>query len=136
MALPIAVGILGAVLPLLGDTIKRIFPDPEEARRVESAISMDLIEKRNQLDLAAASIVKAEASSESFLTSNWRPIIMLGFFGLICARWFGYSTPNMTEAEYIAAWDLLELGIGGYVLGRSAEKVVPAAFAAIKAMKQ
>lgn len=50
---------------------------------------------------------------------------MLTFGALIVARWFGWAAPNLTEAEYIKLWDIVELGIGGYVIGRSAEKVLP-----------
>jgi hypothetical protein len=50
---------------------------------------------------------------------------MLTFGALIVARWFGWAAPNLSEAEYIKLWDIVELGIGGYVIGRSAEKVLP-----------
>ena len=57
---------------------------------------------------------------------------MLVFTGLIVARWFGWSAPNLSEAEYIKLWDIVELGLGGYVVGRSVEKIVPAIADAIK----
>jgi hypothetical protein len=50
---------------------------------------------------------------------------MLVFVGLIVARWFGFAAPNLAEAEYLALWDIVQLGLGGYVIGRSAEKIVP-----------
>jgi hypothetical protein len=50
---------------------------------------------------------------------------MLTFGGLIVARWFGWAAPNLSESEYLKLWDIVELGIGGYVIGRSAEKVLP-----------
>ena len=50
---------------------------------------------------------------------------MLTFGGLIVARWFGWAAPNLSEAEYLKLWSIVELGIGGYVIGRSAEKVFP-----------
>jgi hypothetical protein len=51
---------------------------------------------------------------------------MLFFAGLIGARWFGYAAPGIGAEEYLKLWDIVELGLGGYVIGRSAEKVVPA----------
>jgi hypothetical protein len=131
MALPI-LGLVGAVLPVVSDVIKRLFPDPEQARQAENAIAVAILDKRHELEMAAASIVNTEAKSESFLTSNWRPIVMLGFFVLISARWFGLSAPNMSEAEYLAAWNLLEIGLGGYVIGRTVEKITPGLIAAYK----
>ena len=57
---------------------------------------------------------------------------MLTFGGLIVARWLGWSAPNITEAEVLKLWSIVELGLGGYVIGRSVEKVVPAIAGALK----
>jgi hypothetical protein len=48
---------------------------------------------------------------------------MLVFCGLIVARWFGWAAPNLSEAEYLKLWSIVEFGLGGYVLGRSAERI-------------
>jgi len=72
---------------------------------------------------AAAGIVRAEAESDHWLTANWRPIVMLTFAALIVARWFGWAAPNLAEAEYIKLWDIVQLGLGGYVIGKSAETI-------------
>jgi hypothetical protein len=50
---------------------------------------------------------------------------MLVFVALIVARWLGWSAPNLAEAEALKLWDIVEIGLGGYVIGRSAEKVLP-----------
>ncbi len=46
---------------------------------------------------------------------------MLVFVSLIVARWLGWSAPNLGEAEVLKLWDIVEIGLGGYVIGRSAE---------------
>jgi hypothetical protein len=66
-------------------------------------------------------VVKAEAQGQSWLQRTWRPITMLVFVGLIVARWLGWSAPNLGEAEVLKLWDIVEIGLGGYVIGRSAE---------------
>ena len=73
---------------------------------------------------ARADIVNSEAKSEHWLTANWRPLVMLAFTGLIVARFLGYHAEGMSEAEYLELWLIVKLGIGGYVGGRSVEKVV------------
>lgn len=123
--LPIFAAILPTLTPIIGDTIRRLFPDPEEARKAETEISMALMSKQAEIESAAAKIIEAEVKSESWLTSNWRPIVMLTFTGLIVARWFGFAAPNMSEAEFIAAWELVQIGLGGYVMGRTVEKIAP-----------
>jgi hypothetical protein len=50
---------------------------------------------------------------------------MLTFTALIVALWLGYSAPGISEAEVLKLWDIVQLGLGGYVIGRSAEKIVP-----------
>jgi len=118
-------GFLSVLAPILGDVVKGIFPNKEEEQKAQAQLQAALIAKQSELENAAADVVQAEASSKHWLAANWRPILMLTFGGLIVARWFGWAAPNLSEAEYIALWDIVELGIGGYVIGRSAEKVVP-----------
>lgn len=72
---------------------------------------------------AQAEIVKAEAQGESFLQRSWRPIVMLVFVGLIVARWTGFTAPNLTPELESQLMVLVQIGLGGYVVGRSAEKV-------------
>lgn len=50
---------------------------------------------------------------------------MLVFVALIVACWLGWSAPNLSETEALKLWDIVEIGLGGYVIGRSAEKVLP-----------
>jgi len=115
--------LIPALAPIIGDVVKSVFPDKDKAREVESALIIKLNENATQLNLAAADIIKAEAQSESWLARNWRPMVMVVFAGLIVARWFGWAAPNLTEAEYLKLWSIVEFGLGGYVVGRSVEKI-------------
>jgi hypothetical protein len=82
--------------------------------------------------MGQAEIVKTEAASSNWLAASWRPLTMLIFVGLIVARWFGWAAPNLADAEYLKLWDIVELGLGGYVIGRTVEKVTPQIADAIK----
>ena len=44
---------------------------------------------------------------------------------LIVLRWLGWSAPGISEAEALKLWNIVEIGLGGYVIGRSAEKTLP-----------
>ena len=79
-----------------------------------------------------ASVIKAEATSGNFLAANWRPITMLVFVSLITAHWFGLTAPNLSEGQIVMLMEIVKLGIGGYVIGRSAEKVIPGIIGAMK----
>jgi hypothetical protein len=121
-----------ALIPLFGNIIDKVLPDPQAA--ADAKIKMlEMAQKGELAELSArAEIVKTEAASQSWLASSWRPITMLVFTGLIVARWFGWSAPNLSEAEYIKLWDIVELGLGGYVIGRSVEKIAPGVAGALK----
>lgn len=85
--------------------------------------------EHEQKDLERKSeVVLAEAKGESTLQRSWRPITMLVFVGLVVADSLGVlAVPLAPEA-----WTLLQLGLGGYVVGRSVEKTVVPALNALK----
>jgi hypothetical protein len=124
--------LIPALVPLLGDIIRAKFPDPAEAAKLEAEIQAELWRNAHQLNAAAADIIKTEAQSQHWLAAIWRPIVMLTFAGLIVARWFGWAAPNLSEAEYLKLWSIVEFGLGGYVIGRSVEKVAPSIAGALR----
>lgn len=117
--------LLPALLPVLGDLFKRWFPDPAEAAKAQQEMVMTLLSQQGAINAAAGEIIRAEAESEHWLAACWRPILMLTFGELIVARWLGWSAPGISEAEVLKLWDIVQLGLGGYVIGRSLEKVAP-----------
>ena len=74
-----------------------------------------------------AEVIKSEAASQSWMARNWRPILMLTFTYIIAHNYvispmFGLAKVDIPENM----WALIELGVGGYVGGRTIEKVAPA----------
>lgn len=117
--------LLPVLAPILGDVIRRVIPDSEAQAKAEAEAQMMLMQRGAEIEQAAADIVKTEAQSEHWLTATWRPIVMLTLTGMIVARWMGYSAPGISEAEALKLWGIVEIGLGGYVIGRSAEKIAP-----------
>lgn len=117
--------LLPVLAPILSSVVGNLFPDPAEKAKAEAEVLKQLLSAETQIQNATADIIKTEASSTHWLAANWRPLTMLTFTGLIVARWFGWSAPNLSEAEYLKLWDIVQLGLGGYVLGRSVEKIAP-----------
>lgn len=123
---------ISAALDIGGKLIDRMWPDPAQKSAAQIAL-LELAQKGELAELTArAEIVKTEAASSHWLAANWRPILMLTFGALIVARWFGFAAPALSQDEYLKLWDIVEFGLGGYVVGRSAEKIIPAAAAALK----
>lgn len=114
--------------PILGQVAKSVFPNAEdEIRRLEIQARMQeaLIANQAQIEAAAADVIRTEAEGESWLQRNWRPLTMMVFVGLIVGKWLGYTAPGVSEALELRLLGLIEIGLGGYVIGRSVEKVAP-----------
>ena len=120
-----------ALLPGLMALLAKLIPDPQA--RADAQLKLLAMQQSGDLaELnAAVAVIVAEASG-NWLQRSWRPLMMLTFTGLIVARWLGYAAPNLQPDEYLKLWDIVQLGIGGYVIGRSVEKTVPAIAAALK----
>lgn len=86
---------------------------------IQAAAMQRVFDYEKETLTARAEIVNSEAKSEHWLTATWRPITMLTFLCLAVGDSLNLL-PNPLRDE---AWELLTLGLGGYVLGRSAEKL-------------
>jgi hypothetical protein len=110
--------------------IDKIIPDP--AAKAEATRKLLEIQQTGELAEveAAMNVVVAEAKSEHALTSQWRPITMLVFTAIVAnnyiiapylAAMFGWNV-MLEMPEQL--WNLLSIGIGGYIVGRSSEKAI------------
>ncbi len=124
--------LIPALAPILGKVVGNLFPDPTEKAKAEAEVMRQLLAAQSEIEQAASKIIQTEAASTHWLAANWRPLTMITFVALIVARWFGWAAPNLSEAEYIKLWSIVEFGLGGYVLGRSVEKIAPSIAQAIK----
>lgn len=131
MGLPI-IGLVGSVIEKVFGVVDKAVPDKDMREKLKAEIQTQLmLYDLKELESKSAIII-AEAQGDSWLQRSWRPILMLTFGALIVARWMGWVAPNLSEAEYTALWDIIQLGLGGYVIGRSAEKIAPAVADAMK----
>ena len=131
---------IGALIPilapLLGDIVKRVLPeDKDKAAEIEREISMALLMNSASVEKAAAKVILAEARSEHWITATWRPILMTVI--TIIVAWNFLFAPliemfvELTSGGKIPLaidlpselWTLLTVGVGGYVVGRSGEKI-------------
>jgi hypothetical protein len=117
--------LIPTIAPILGKVVSNLFPDPEQKAKAEAEMMKALLAHQAEIEGAAAKIIQTEAASQHWLAANWRPLTMLVFVCLIVARWFGWAAPNLSEAEYVKLWSIVEFGLGGYVVGRSVEKIAP-----------
>ena len=76
----------------------------------------------------SAGIIKEEVKSDG-IKSTWRPITMLTFVAIIAFNYLVVPVLNIVLTNDIVPvpppqdlWDLIKIGMGGYVVGRSVEK--------------
>jgi len=119
-----------AILDIGSKLIDKFFPDPAEAAKQKLNL-FELQQKGELVEMEAAmQVITAEAKSEHFLVAAWRPITMLTFVFIIANNYILYPYLSLFwEAAPTLAippdrWDLLKIGIGGYVAGRTGEKMM------------
>lgn len=128
------------VLTGIGDVLGRFIASPDkkleaqlELTKVATDYQVQILLAEKDLAVQQASVIIAEAKSESWIARNWRPLTMLTFVFIVA---FNYIIAPLFSVKALDIppdmWQLLKLGIGGYVIGRSVEKVVPDVVAAIK----
>lgn len=114
------------VSALIKAGIERIWPDPSEQLKAQVAEMQKLVDfEMARLD-AQAKIIVSESEGGSWLQKSWRPITMLTFLALVVGHFFGFEGQNFTAVDSSNLFSLIEIGLGGYVIGRSVEKVAPA----------
>ena len=118
-------------IPIIGKTIDKIFgiideavEDKDKRNQIKFQIEMTMMQLQAKMLEVQRDIIVAEAKGESWLQRSWRPITMLVFVYIIAHNYvisplFGLKTLPMPPQ----IWGVIKLGLGGYVIGRSAEKI-------------
>jgi len=114
----------GSVVKDLLGGLDKLFTSKEEKIQAENVIKQILIQKELELQKMQTEIIVTEAKG-NWLQRSWRPILMLAFGFIVIyvkfiAPLFDLRIPEL-ENEF---WNLLQLGIGGYVIGRTGEKMM------------
>ena len=120
----------GAAVKGVTDLVGQFVEDKDKANELETKIKNKLLSLEQEVITAQRDVIVAEAKSQSFIARNWRPIMMLTFVGIIANNYilFPYITLFGGTATTLEIppdmWALLKIGVGGYVMGRSGEKMV------------
>ena len=107
------------VVGAVGEVIDRLTLPAREKRQLEVDLLGLLAEHEKEVARSRSAAVVEEARG-NWLQRSWRPIVMLAFALVILSGMFMEST-LLSDSSRL--WDLLEIGLGGYVIGRSGEKV-------------
>lgn len=128
-------GLVGNIFKPAVDLIDELHTSDEEKLKAKAAmmalenqVTTQILDLQKAEVESAKDIIVAEAKGESWLQRNWRPVLMM-LFGVIIANnyiinpWLSALFDiNVVMEVPEHMWSLLKLGVGGYVMGRSAEK--------------
>ena len=132
-------------IPLIGEVISgaskildKFFPSPEDKAKAEALLAQvqndlekAILTHREKLFTETGSVIKTEMSGQSNVQRNWRPHLMYVFMGILVWNYMAFPIlhgffPILKEMPVPPEmWNLLNLGVGGYIGGRTLEKVLP-----------
>lgn len=125
--------VVGEILKPVSKIVDDVVTSKEEKLLVQNALEVirnnmagQILDYESKLTEAKAKIVLSETVG-SWLQRSWRPILMLLFGFILIYEYFIANVFNLPKSGLPEQfWQLLNIGVGGYVVGRSAEKIVPA----------
>ena len=104
----------------VGEVVDRLTLPGREKKQLETDILQLLIAVEEKTITEQAAAIREEARG-NWLQRSWRPIVMLVFTLIILAGTF-LNLPILADTSRF--WDLLEIGLGGYIIGRGSEQLV------------
>ena len=122
---------LGAFAPLLNTvfkTIEKSVPDKNLQEKLKADLNMQLLTSGTEELKASARIVEAEAKAGWF-ASSWRPLLMYILIGILVLNYIISPIVLALFSKKIGielpsdVWTCLNIGLGGYVVGRSGESI-------------
>ena len=121
--------IIPMLLQFLGPALEKVIPDAGKRADVQAEFQKAVLDNQTALNQAMASVMTADAASEGWLSRNARPMVVV--WGLFMVTYVGVVAPMLgLQKEVIAAlaatpdnlWNLISIGIGGFMLARTVEK--------------
>jgi hypothetical protein len=122
-------GILNIVLGYIMPVVDKAIPDAAEAEKIKGQITQAVLAGDMSILQSQMQIILAEANGQSWLQRNWRPLLMLICIIIIANNYILapyvqliFKVSVMLEMPQ-ALWDLMQVGVGGYLFARSGEKI-------------
>lgn len=120
--------VLGIAKPLIEkglSIVDSFVEDKDKANELKAQLTSEINNIFTQELQSKADIIQAEANGTSWLQRNWRPMTMMVFVYIIAHNFIFapiFSLETLPIPEHM--WELLKLGIGGYIMGRTGEKMI------------
>ena len=126
---------LGVLSAIAGPVVKGIFniidqtvEDKDQAARIKANIASQQNELIQTELKGAIDIILAQAKG-NWLQKSWRPLLMMSVMAIVVNNYILFPYLSMWTEKVVVLelpgglWTLLTTGVGGYVVGRSGEKI-------------
>ncbi len=100
-----------------------------ELERIQNDLAKELVDYASQEMNAQKEIIIAEIK-EGWLSRNWRPCLMMIIVGIIANNFVLFPYLSLFTDKVVILdlpkelYDLMQIGVGGYIIGRSGEKII------------
>lgn len=116
------------IIKLVLPVFDKLIPDVNAREKAKEELTKTLLENQTAIMSAMKDTMAADAASESWLTRSARPIVVMWSLAMI--TWvvlspiFNLQTATLTALSGVpdSLWNLVSVGIGGYMLARTVEK--------------
>lgn len=109
--------LLSGLVGDIGGIINSLSISSTEKKELETKVTQVVYSYAGELAQQQAEIVMKETQG-NWLQRSWRPLVMLAFAGVVLLG-------TVVDIPYLESdskfWNLIEIGLGGFVVGRSIE---------------
>jgi hypothetical protein len=127
-AVPVIGKILSGVVGLVDEAVE----DKDEANRIKADLTKVFetadLSKFTAMIEGQTKILMGEIQGQSWMQRNWRPVLMLTIVAIVANNYILYPYLSLFTEKAVVLdlpdklYNLMTVGVGGYIVGRSAEK--------------
>ena len=117
-------------VPILGELLDKLIPDADAKQKAKANLQELALSQEGDKLQGRFAVITAEAQSDHWVVASWRPITMLTFVAIVANNYILapyiqlFFSVNVTLELPPHLWELLKIGLGGYVVGRTVEKTM------------
>lgn len=106
----------------VGKIVDNVFTNDEEKSTAKQQLTEVVLKSLSDVATIQGEVIKTEMKG-NWLQKSWRPLTMLTMVVILVCKWFGLTNSEIPLELEVELMGLLKIGIGGYIAGRSLEKV-------------
>jgi len=120
--------LIGAIITGVTSLVSEFVEDKDKANELSAKLQEHISSEAMKLLDAEKEVLVTELQG-NWLQKSWRPILMLTVVAIVFNNYVLFPYLNMMFDTGIILdlpdklWNLLTIGVGGYIVGRSGEKI-------------